>query len=152
MYIEGILDRINLTDSISEEGYIVLDGTLGEWLEHNSDIFLNWFASTATGGYLDLIGKEYGLLRLDNESDDLIDDSKLYFLFVRLAAHHRQMNNSLGRDAKLEEVLSTYQEPIPGARERVERVLKVMLTAWAAALLRQQAENMVLQLKEERKI
>jgi len=70
MYIEGILDRINLTDSISEEGYIVLDGTLGEWLEHNSDIFLNWFASTATGGYLDLIGKEYGLLRLDNESDD----------------------------------------------------------------------------------
>lgn len=95
---------------------------------------------------------EYINGELDNESDDLIDDSKLYFLFVRLAAHHRQMNNSLGRDAKLEEVLSTYQEPIPGARERVERVLKVMLTAWAAALLRQQAENMVLQMKDEKQI
>ena len=70
MYIEGILDRLNLTDTISEEGFKVLDGTLGEWLEHHKPLFSNWFASTATGGYLDLIGKEYGLLRLDEESDE----------------------------------------------------------------------------------
>lgn len=94
---------------------------------------------------------EYINGELDDESDDLIDDSKLYFLFVRLAAHHRQMNNSTGRDVKLDEVLASYQEPIPGARERVEKVLRVMLTAWAAALMRQQAENMVLQIKEEQK-
>ena len=36
---------------------------------------------------------------LDDESDDLIDDSQLYFLFVRLAAYHRQMQNPQGRDA-----------------------------------------------------
>ena len=86
---------------------------------------------------------------LDDESDDLIDDSELYFLFLRIAAHHRQMKNSEGRDACIREALADYQEPIPGARERVEKVLEVMLTAWAAALLRQQAMSMVDALKQD---
>lgn len=86
---------------------------------------------------------------LDDESDDLIDDSKLYFLFLRIAAHHRQMNDPNGRDACIRNALAEYQEPVPGARERVEKVLKVMLTAWAAALLRQQAMSMVEALKQD---
>ena len=86
---------------------------------------------------------------LDDESDDLIDDSKLYFLFLRIAAHHRQMNDPDGRDACIRNALAEYQEPVPGARERVEKVLKVMLTAWAAALLRQQAMSMVEALKQD---
>ena len=88
---------------------------------------------------------------LDDESDDLIDDTTLYFLFVRLAAMHRQMHNADGREEALKKVLSDYREPVPGAKERVERVLRIMLTAWAAAMLRQTAEKMVLSLKEEGK-
>ena len=84
---------------------------------------------------------------LDDESDDLIDDSQLYFLFVKLAVYHRQMNNTQGRDVYLERILATYQEPVPGAKERVEQVLRIMLTAWAASQLRQVAENMVKELK-----
>lgn len=84
---------------------------------------------------------------LDDESDDLIDDSQLYFLFVRMASLHRQMNNAAGRDQKLEEILSQYEEPAPDARERVKKVLQIMLTAWSASLLRQQAESMVEELK-----
>ena len=86
---------------------------------------------------------------LNDESDDLIDDSQLYFLFIKLAAHHRQMNNAQGRDEYLEQLLADYQEPVPGAKERVGKVLSVMLTAWAAAQLRLTAEQMVLQLKEK---
>ena len=86
---------------------------------------------------------------LDDESDDLIDDSQLYFLFLRLVAHHRQMNDPTGRDRILEQVLADYQEPIPGARARVEKVLRVMLTAWAASTLRQQAMYMTEELKQE---
>lgn len=86
---------------------------------------------------------------LDDESDDLIDDSQLYFLFVKLAAHHRQMNDPKGRDEYLEQVLADYQEPVPGAKERVEKVLRIMLTAWAASQLRQAAEMMVQELKQE---
>lgn len=85
--------------------------------------------------------------QMDDESDDLIDDSQLYFLFLRLAAHHRKMHTPEGRDAYLKEVLADYQEPVPGAAERVNRVLKVMLTAWSASLLRQQAASMVNELK-----
>ena len=83
---------------------------------------------------------------LDDEADDLIDDTQLYFLFVRLAAHHRQMHNGAGRDGYLEKILADYEEPVPGAKERVEKVLRIMLTAWAASQLRQTAEHMVAQL------
>lgn len=86
---------------------------------------------------------------LDDESDDLIDDSQLYFLFLRLSAHHHQMNDPEGRDRILDQILADYQEPIPGARQRVEKVLRVMFTAWAASTLRQQAMYMVEQLKQE---
>lgn len=85
---------------------------------------------------------------LSDESDDLIDDATLYFLFVRLAAFHRQMNDDTGRDTILAAALQDYEEPVPGARQRVEKVLRIMLTAWAAALLRQRSEKMVKELKE----
>ena len=83
---------------------------------------------------------------LDDESDDLIDDSQLYILFLRLAAYHRQMHNNQGREEYLTQVLADYAEPIPGARDRVKKVLRIMLTAWAASQLRQTAERMVTQL------
>ena len=45
--------------------------------------------------------------------------------------------------------LSHYVEPAPGARDRVENTLKVMLTAYQAARLRTKAEKMLEKLKEE---
>ena len=83
---------------------------------------------------------------LKNEEDDLIDDSTLYFLFVRLAVYHRQMNDFRGREEYLSKVLDAYSEPVPGARARVEKVLRVMLTAWAASQLRLAAEKMTMEL------
>ena len=95
-----------------------------------------------------------GLLRyingnLHDDSDDLIDDATLYFLFIRLAACHRQMQDFQGREAYLKQLLEEYREPIPGARQRVEQVLRIMLTAWAASQLRLEAEKMVSDLKEQ---
>jgi len=86
---------------------------------------------------------------LDNESDDLIGDETLYFLFVKLAASHRQMKNQEGREQFLEEALASYKEPVPGAKDRVEKVLRIMLTAWAASMLRQTAERMIGELKPQ---
>ena len=85
---------------------------------------------------------------LKSEEDDLIDDSTLYFLFLRLAVYHRQMNNSQGREEYIRKILADYAEPVPGARERVEKVLRVMLTAWAASQLRLTAEKMTLELSK----
>ena len=87
--------------------------------------------------------------QLNDESDDTIDDSQLYFMFVKLAARSKELFHQQDRDAVLEHYLADYQEPVPGARERVKNVLRVMLTAWLAARMRQEAENMLNNMKGE---
>ena len=82
--------------------------------------------------------------QLDDTSDDMIDDAELYFLFVRLAARVRELDQD--RDSLLEKALEDYKEPIPGAKERVKKVLRIMLTAWLAARMRQEAEQMLTEL------
>ena len=80
---------------------------------------------------------------LVDTSDDIIDDSKLYFLFVKLAASKPSLRDPSEADASIEELLQDYAEPLPGAKERVFKVLKVMLTAWVAARLHDAANKMV---------
>jgi DNA-binding transcriptional MerR regulator len=87
--------------------------------------------------------------RLDDTADDIIDDAKLYFLFVRLAARARQLEEPGQWEQAMEEALADYQEPVPGARKRVENALRVMLTAWIAARMRQEAERQLQLLDEE---
>ncbi len=83
---------------------------------------------------------------LDDTSDDLIDDSKLYFMFVRLAVVSRTLHNQQQVQGAIGEVMESYSSHIPGARERVEKVLNVMLTAWAAAQMHELAERMISEL------
>ena len=82
--------------------------------------------------------------QLDDTSDDMIDDAELYFLFVRLAARVRELDQD--RDSLLEKALEDYKEPVSGAKERVKKVLRIMLTAWLAARMRQEAEQMLTEL------
>ena len=84
---------------------------------------------------------------LDDESDDLVDDTLLYFQFVRLAARARYLGGTAAWDDALQEVTQEYKEPIPGAREKLIRVLKIMLTAWCANRLQVQAATMIQELK-----
>lgn len=86
---------------------------------------------------------------LDDESDDMIDDSQLYFMFVHLAAQVRNLNGPEEREALLDQVLDGYEEPVPGAKERVRQVLRIMLTAWVAARMGQEAERMLSELEPE---
>lgn len=80
---------------------------------------------------------------LDDDCDDLIDDSRLYFMFVRLAARARYIGGYQSWDDALMEVTANYREPIPGAREKLVTVLRIMLTAWVSAQLRYQTEKMM---------
>ena len=83
---------------------------------------------------------------LDVTSDDIIRDVDLYFIFVRLSTGVGKVGRPENMDPWLTEALADYQEPVPGAKERVKKVLHIMLTAWAAAQLRQYAQDMVSQL------
>jgi DNA-binding transcriptional MerR regulator len=83
---------------------------------------------------------------LADESDDLVDDTKLYFYFVRLAARARYIGGDQTWDDALAEVTADYAEPVPGARQKLEKVLKIMLTAWVSGRIKAEAENMIAQL------
>jgi hypothetical protein len=80
---------------------------------------------------------------LGDESDDIIDDSQLYFMFVRLAARVGQIHDPAVWDDCITRELAGYSEPVPGAAQRVEKVLRIMLTAWASARLQTKAEQML---------
>lgn len=86
---------------------------------------------------------------LDDESDDIIDDSALYFMFVELALQANALTDAEARTQALETVLEGYEEPVAGARARVEQVLEIMLTGWVAAQLQQQTEKLINQLRSE---
>lgn len=88
---------------------------------------------------------EYINGRLDESADDIIDDAALYFLFVRLAARAKELDDPQQCTAALEDALADYREPVPGARARLEKALRIMLTAWVAARMRQEAEQMLKQ-------
>ena len=85
---------------------------------------------------------------LTDESNDIIDDAVLYFKFVSLAARARHIGGSKEWGEALEEVMESYKEPFPGAREKVTKVLRIMLTAWIAAQLRDQANQMIAELNK----
>lgn len=84
---------------------------------------------------------------LADESDDIIDDTVLYFMFVKLAARARHIGGDQAWDQALEEATANYVEPHPGARERVIKVLRVMLMAWIASRFIEQVDEMVDNLK-----
>ena len=80
--------------------------------------------------------------RLDDESDDAITDAGLYFAFLEVASRYRGLaedRDALGRCIR--ESLDDYHEPYPGAKQRVEQALTVMVLAWVSSLLRGMAEQ-----------
>ncbi len=83
---------------------------------------------------------------LDDISDDIIDDSRLYFMFIRLAVNARQMDTPEHIDTQIDAVMESYAAPAADASQRVEKVLRIMLTAWAAAQLHEKAQKMVAEL------
>lgn len=89
---------------------------------------------------------EYINGKLDDQADDIIDDASLYFLFVRLAARAKELDTPQVWESALEEALADYREPVPGARERIEKALRIMLTAFIAARMQQAAEQQLQQL------
>ena len=80
---------------------------------------------------------------LSDESDDMIDDSRLYFMFVSLAARMKELHDYEVGAKLLDAYLADYEEPVPGARARVRQVLKIMLTAYLAARMMQETEKML---------
>ena len=81
--------------------------------------------------------------QLDDDSDDMIDDSQLYFLFVKLAVRVKELYDPQKANEILDAYLADYEEPVPGARERIEKALRIMLIGNVACKMAQTAERML---------
>ena len=75
---------------------------------------------------------------LDDISDDTVDDSRLYIWLIDCICAPPG-----GEEEALKRCLGEYQEPFPGAARRLEQVLRIMTTAYAAAELKKQAQTMI---------
>ena len=77
-YGEEILDfnRLNPNSNLSNpesDGYKLFDETLGWFLDNkvDGDVLSQTFVLTATGAYLDLLGRTKGVYRVKDETDDV---------------------------------------------------------------------------------
>ncbi len=84
---------------------------------------------------------------LTDESDDIIDDTALYFKFVSLAARARHIGGQKEWGEAIDEVMDEYVEPYAGAKQKIIKVLRIMLTAWVAAQLSAQVSAMCAKLE-----
>ncbi|MBQ8533779.1 MAG: DUF1836 domain-containing protein [Clostridia bacterium] len=81
--------------------------------------------------------------KLYDESDDLIDDSELYHMYTDMIASKGVSGNEQTVIAAAEDAVSGYNEPIPGAKSRLIKILQVMTYAHYASLYRKQAEELL---------
>lgn len=87
--------------------------------------------------------------RVDDRSDDIIDDCDLYIL-IKKGIHLLDEGGKLVSEKKLnrivEEVIGDYQGPLPDSRERLSGALKVMLLGYLSAKLKANAQEAYAQL------
>ncbi|HIZ54662.1 MAG TPA: DUF1836 domain-containing protein [Firmicutes bacterium] len=88
---------------------------------------------------------EYVNGKVDDLSDDIIDETELYNL---LCASLQALRQCHGISAQIiqkvtEEQLQKYQEPFPGAAVRLRKALVIMMLAYASGLIRLQAEELL---------
>ena len=88
--------------------------------------------------------------KVDDTSDDIISDSMLYDYICRIVSHMMDSEQvSLSHVRTLvESVISDYQEPMEGARERLVRALEVIVVTYTAALLKRHADELLLELQQ----
>jgi len=77
-----------------------------------------------------------------DKSDDLMDDSDIYDCLcgILIPAEKNEVIDINELFKRTKEYLTDFKEPYPGARERLELVLKIIICAWESANFKQYAE------------
>lgn len=84
--------------------------------------------------------------QLDDESDDIIDDSVMYLIFLRLAAANRDTWPPRGLQETWTLCCLVTRSPAPGPGTGWQTPWEVMLTAWFSSQLQKQAAEQMQQL------
>ncbi len=82
--------------------------------------------------------------RLDDESDDIIDDSDLYYYYISAIC---QLESFVIDEESIVKAITTvvegFKEPFPGGKRRLIKVLAVMINAHLAAVMRKRADDIL---------
>ena len=89
MFVEMLPMASNLQNK-NNEVRKVLDYTIGEYMENISDIGDELFLTSATGGWLDAWGRDYGVIRRVDEDDDSFRERIIFEKLEYLTAHNLQ--------------------------------------------------------------
>ena len=90
-YGEEILDRLPENSSLksaNNPARKVIMNTVGEWLDNYDDNFENLFLNESVGEYIDCHGREYGVYRKLNESDEDYKKRIIYQILGHLTADY----------------------------------------------------------------
>ena len=90
-YGEQILDRLPENSSLKSSNNParkVIMNTVGEWLDNYDDNFENLFLNESVGEYIDCHGREYGVYRKLNESDEDYKKRIIYQILGHLTADY----------------------------------------------------------------
>lgn len=72
-FVDMLVDMLPVNSKIQSESNpfrMVLDGSLGEYMDNVSDVFDELFVDSASGGWLDAFGKDFGVSRGLGEDDE----------------------------------------------------------------------------------
>ena len=96
---------------------------------------------------------EYINGKLDDTSDDIIEDSVLYDYICRVLDKLMSYEVcSLGSvRVDIEEETQDYQEKMPGARERLSQALEIIVVAYYASLIKKHSDAMLAELSYGKK-
>lgn len=83
---------------------------------------------------------------LDDSSDDLIKDSELYHLFVSMLIRYENVQDLSKVRMIAEQLTQDYNEPVPGAKKRLCKVLVIMMHSYYSAELIRCAEMLMCEL------
>lgn len=80
---------------------------------------------------------------VEDTSDDIISDSKLYDYICLILDHITHSNSCSLSDVAdvIAEMTSDYKELVPGARDRLNRALEVIVITYYAAVIKRQADE-----------
>lgn len=79
-----------------------------------------------------------------DRADDIMDDSDIYKCLcdILIPAEKNEVIDIRELFVRIEEYLKDYQEPCPGAEQRLELVLKIIICAWESAYFKKYADHL----------
>ena len=85
---------------------------------------------------------------IDDKSDDIIRDSVLYDYICRILETLTRQDVASKASIKevIQEQIADYEEAMPGARERLANALEIIVTAYYAALIKRNSDEMLTEL------